>query len=179
VTLVPLDAPLVQLGGITTGRWAHTLDTHAGTLVSWPLHNHWDTNFQASQGGEILLRYRLTSSPSYDPAACTRFAVDQSVPPLIVRVPGAEVGGAGQWLQVEPQGAAEVQLKRAADGNGVIVHAINLGAEERTIRLTPAVAPQAAWLCSPLEENGAPLPVEDGRVEILLPPRCLACVRLA
>ncbi len=179
VTLAPLDAPLIQVGGITTGRWAHTLDTRTPTLVSWALHNHWDTNFQASQGGEILLRYRLTSTGGYDPAASTRFAAAASTPPLIVRVPGAEPGQGGQWLQVEPEGIAEIQLKRAVDGNGIIVHALNLTAEEQTIHLTPAVAPKAAWLCTPLEENGEALPIEDGRIALILPPRGLTSARLA
>ena len=169
VTLAPLDAPLIQVGGITTGRWAHKLDTHAATLVSWALHNHWDTNFQAAQGGEILLRYRLISSGGYDPAASARFAMAASTPPLIVRVPGAEPGQAGHWLQVDPEGVAEIQLKRAADGHGIIVHAFNLTAEERTIRLTPALPPKEAWICSPLEENGAPLPIDGGGFVLALP----------
>jgi hypothetical protein len=179
ITLVPLDAPLVQVGGITTGRWAHTLDTRAATLVSWALHNHWDTNFQASQGGEILLRYRLTSTRGYDPAASTRFAADHATPPLVVRVPGAEPRPGGQWLRVEPEGVAELHVKPAADGHGMIVHAINLTAVERTLGLTPAVAPKAAWVCSPLEENGAALAIEQGGVALVLPPRGVACVRLA
>jgi alpha-mannosidase len=179
VTLAPLDAPLIQVGGITTGRWAHTLDTHAATLISWALHNHWDTNFQAGQGGEILLRYRLTSSEGYDPAASTRFAASASTPPLIIRVPGAEPRQGGQWLQVDPEGVAEIQLKRAADGHGIIVHACNLTAEGRTIHLTPATPPKEAWICSPLEENGAPLPVDQGRVALPLPPRGVTCARLA
>lgn len=179
VALAPLDAPLIQVGGITTGRWAHRLDTQRATLVSWALHNHWDTNFQASQGGEILLRYRLTSFSQYDPAAITRFAMAAATPPLIVRVPGAEVGLRGQWLQVEPEGVAEIQLKRAADGQGIIVHAYNLTAESRTIRLTPAVVPDGAWVCSPLEENGAALAIEQGGVALSLPPRGVTCARLA
>ena len=179
ITLAPLDAPLVQLGGITTGRWAHTLATRTPTLVSWAIHNHWDTNFQASQGGEILLRYRLTSSAGYDPAASTRFAAAVFTPPLIVRVPGAEPRQGGQWLEVEPEGVAEIQLKRAVDGQGLIVHARNLTAEERTIHLKPAVAPQAAWLCTPLEENSAALAIAGGRFALTLPPRGLASARLS
>ena len=61
VTVAPLDSPLMQVGGITTGRWAQELDTSSAMLVSWALHNHWDTNFKASQGEAILQRYRLTS----------------------------------------------------------------------------------------------------------------------
>ncbi|MBK8048055.1 MAG: PAS domain S-box protein [Anaerolineales bacterium] len=172
VTLAPLDAPLIQVGGITTGRWAHVLDTHAAMLVSWALHNYWDTNFQASQGGEILFRYRLTSSGHYDAAASSRFAMNATTPPLIVRVPGAKPDQTGQWLKVDPEGIAEIQLKRAADGNGIIVHAYNLAAEPRTLLLTPAVAPHAAYACSPLEENGAALTMDHGRVACP-PPRGL------
>ncbi len=179
VTLAPLDAPLIQVGGITTGRWAHTLDAHAPTLVSWALHNHWDTNFQASQGGELLLRYRLTTTPGYDPAASTRFATAVSVPPLIVRVPGADPGGGGQWLHVEPEGVAEIHLKPAADGKGIIVHACNLLAEARTVYLKPVQPIQAAWLCSPLEENGTALPINGGQIALPLAPRGLTCARLA
>jgi hypothetical protein len=177
VTLAPLDAPLIQVGGITTGRWAHTLDTQSATLVSWALHNHWDTNFQASQGGELLLRYRLTSQPSYDPAAATRFAAEATVPPLIVRVPGADTKIVGQWLKVEPEGVAEVQLKRAADGRGVIVHAYNLADEAQSVTLTPVVAPAEAWFCSPIEEDGDRLAVTGGQIVLPLPPRGLCCMR--
>ena len=51
VTLVPLDAPLVHLGGITTGKWARTLEPEGPTIMSWALNNHWLVNFKASQAG--------------------------------------------------------------------------------------------------------------------------------
>ena len=62
VSIVPLDAPLVQVGGITNGHWAARLEPEAATLVSWALNNHWHTNFKASQGGEMVFRYVLTSA---------------------------------------------------------------------------------------------------------------------
>ena len=52
VTLVPLDAPLVHLGGITTGNWSRTLEPEGPTIMSWALNNHWMVNFKASQGGQ-------------------------------------------------------------------------------------------------------------------------------
>ena len=50
VTLVPLDAPLVHLGGITTGKWARTLEPEGPTIMSWALNNHWLVNFKAEPG---------------------------------------------------------------------------------------------------------------------------------
>ena len=179
VTLVPLDSPLIQVGGITSGRWAAHLDAHEATLVSWALHNHWDTNFKASQGEAILLRYRLTSRRGYDPAVSSRFAIETTVPPLIVRVPGAALGKRGQFRSVSPEGVAEVQLKRAADQRGLIVHAYNLTTTEQRIALRfVALNVTQAWLCSPLEDDREELVVVDNGVELLLPGRGVACARV-
>lgn len=179
IVLSPLDAPLVQVGGIQTGRWAEKLDANEATLVSWAAHNHWDTNFQAGQNGELLFRYRLTSMPKYTPAAAGRFAAEQMIPPIIVRVPGAEPGAAGQFLQVEPAGVADVQLKQAADGRGVIVRAFNLTAQAHNINLKfPALSPVAAWTCSPIEDDKDTLTIENNAVTLSVPPRSLACARI-
>ena len=179
VTLAPLDSPLIQVGGITTGRWAQTLDASQPTLVSWALHNHWDTNFKASQGQAILQRYRLTSSDRYDPAAASRFAIEAGLPPLIVRVPGAELGKSGTFMRAEPEGACEIQLKRAADRRGLIVHVYNLGDEPVEQRLGfPAAGLASAWICDPVELDGETLAVADNGVTIPVPPRSIACARV-
>ena len=179
VTLAPLDSPLIQLGGITTGRWAHELDARGATLVSWALHNHWDTNFKASQGEAILQRYRLTSTGRYDPAASSRFAMEAGLPPLIVRVPGAELGASGIFMQADPEGACELQLKRAADGRGLIVHAYNLGEEAVEQRLQfPGLALESACECDPVEVDGESLTVSDGGFTLSVPPRSVACARV-
>ena len=179
IVLTPIDSPLVQLGGITTGRWASKLDTSHATLVSWALHNHWDTNFKASQGEDSLLRYRLTSGAGYDPAAASRFASEKVVPPLIVRVPGATTGKSGQFLDVKPQGVAEVQLKRAADGRGIILHAYNFTEEPQDLSLGfPGMALASACVCSPLEEDGQALFILDESIKLQVGSRSVACARV-
>ncbi len=179
IVLAPIDAPLVQVGGIQTGRWLDHLDAHDATLVSWPVNNYWTTNFQASQGGELLFRYRLTSMPAYDPAAAGRFAAGQLVPPIIIRVPGANTGTSGQFLSVEPEGVADVQIKSAADGRGLIVHAFNLTHEVQSLGLAFAAGqPVGAWGCSPIEEDGEALTITAEGVRLQAPPRSHACARI-
>ena len=179
VTLAPQDSPLIQVGGITTGRWAETLDASQATLVSWALHNHWDTNFKASQGEAILQRYRLTSTAAFDPAASSRFAMAASVPPLIVRVPGAAIGASGTFMQAEPEGECELQLKRAADGRGLIAHAHNLSerAVEQRLRF-PGRTLAKAWRCGPTEVAGERLAVDADSFTFIVPARSLASARL-
>ena len=179
VTVAPLDSPLMQVGGITTGRWASQLDSSKATLVSWALHNHWDTNFKASQGEAILQRYRLTSSAGYDPAASSRFAMDASLPPLIVRVPGASLGDSGAFMQPEPEGECELQLKRAEDGRGLILHSYNLGNEEVEQRLHfPGRKLASAHLCDPTEVDGEPLEIKNDGFTLHVTGRSVACARV-
>ncbi len=179
VTIVPLDSPLIQVGGITTGKWAYHLDTTQSTLVSWALHNHWDTNFKASQGEDTLMRYRLTSTPNYDPAVSSKFAMNATIPPLIVRVPGADVGTSGTFMTVSDHAQCEVQLKRANDGDGLIIHAYNLSndAQELTCGFN-VMSITEAYECNPIEVNGDSLDITNNAVTFSVPARSVACVRV-
>ncbi len=178
VVLAPIDAPLVQVGGITTGRWAQHLEAASPTLVSWPVNNYWTTNFVASQGGELLFRYRLTSGPTYDPAAASRFAAGFLAPPVIVRAPGAEPQAGGQFLKVAPEGVADVQVKAADDGRGWVIHAFNLTASSQQVALGFDRPLAAACTCSPIEDDGAELALTGSVVHLEAPPRSLASVRV-
>jgi hypothetical protein len=179
IVIVPMDAPLVQVGGIQTGRWAERLQINEPTLLSWPVQNHWTTNFQAKQSGKLLFRYRLTSIPGYDSAAASRFAAEQLVPPIVVRAPQALPGPAGTFLAVTPEGAADVQVKRAADGRGLIVRAFNFADRPQRISIRfPTLRIAAACACSPVEDDGQALDVAGAAVDVDIPPRSLACARV-
>ena len=58
ITLAPLDAPLLQVGGMTANllgpvAWEEWLDEaiESTTLYSWAQNNHWFTNYKADQPG--------------------------------------------------------------------------------------------------------------------------------
>ena len=101
--LAPLDAPLVQLGGITTGKAAHELRPEGSALMSWALNNHWMVNFKASQGGEIPLRYRLTTHDgACDDATANRWAAEEAMPAIVLRDEVRRGGGASHEAQLRP-----------------------------------------------------------------------------
>lgn len=178
ITLVPVDAPLVQVGGITTGRWADRLEPAEPTIVSWPVQNHWDTNFKGGQGDELLFRYRLTSQSAYDPVAASRFAAEILSPPLIVRVPdAAEVGG--RLFTIEPEGVVDVQVQGSLEGDGYMVTFSNQAPVSQRVKFGFAGTPiAAAYRCSPLEEVLEPLLLDEDQLTILAAPRTLTFVRL-
>lgn len=186
VTLVPLDAPLVQLGGINTGKAMRTFEPEGDAVYSWALNNHWMVNFQASQDGEIPLRYRLTThAGGCDDVAATRYATDVSTPPLVLRdwLRHDGVAPSGQFLGVDDDGV-ELASKLAEDGDGIIVRLHDQRGAERTVplRFVAAAAAGRTVTVQPTsileEDTGDALPVVDGAVAVPLPARGVVSLRV-
>ncbi len=172
VTLVPLDAPLVHLGGVTTGTWSRTLRPEGPTLVSWALHNHWLVNFKASQGGLIPLRYRLTTHAGpVDPGAAARFAAEAAVPPVVLRDLAPRGDRRRGFVRVE-DGAPVLLTAKPADADPVEValRVQNLSREAVRANLAFDTPPSSARAAGPLEEAGAALTLEGGVVAVDVPP---------
>ncbi|MGH2532313.1 MAG: glycosyl hydrolase-related protein [Thermomicrobiales bacterium] len=180
VTITPLDAPLVHIGGITTGRWARKLEPEGPTIMSWALQNHWMVNFKASQGGDIPLRYRLTTHAGpCDDVAAARFGAEAATPPIVLRDYLRTGAPTGRFLDVPAAAPVLVTAKPAEDGDGIIVRVQNVSAEEHSVPLRfLAAAPASACLTSPLEVNGDALPVDDGTLNVPVRARAVQSVRV-
>ncbi|NJX14388.1 glycoside hydrolase family 38 C-terminal domain-containing protein [Tamlana crocina] len=75
------DTPLVQFGGINTGRYYYKNPVkNKGHIYSWVLNNYWVTNFRASQFGELNWRYQITSSENKSNTFATKFGWGNRVP---------------------------------------------------------------------------------------------------
>jgi alpha-mannosidase len=178
VTLAPLDAPLAQLGGITTFKAAPELEPDGPAVYSWALNNHWSVNFRAFQEGEIPLRYRLTTHAGpCDDAAAARFAAEAATPPLVLRDWIRRGEASGAFLEVDDDGV-ELTLKPAEDGDGIVVRLHDQRGEPRTVRLRFATPPASVHRTSILEEDGEPLAPDDGAVAIEIGARELVSLRV-
>lgn len=180
VTIVPLDAPLAHIGGITTGKWARTLEPEGPTVMSWALNNHWFTNFAASQQGVIPFRYRLTTHAGpVDDQAAARFGAEQATPPVVFRgyAHGAETQGS--YVEVPESSQVLVTMKPAEDGEGVILRVQSIAESIQSVRIGfPSGAPYAAHLCSSLEETAAPVAVVDGGLTVQVGPYSVQSIRI-
>jgi alpha-mannosidase len=179
VTLAPLDAPLAQLGGITTGRAAQVLVPDGPAVYSWALNNHWSVNFRAFQEGEIPLRYRLTThAGGCDDAAAARFAVAAATPPLVLRDWLRRGAAQGQFLALDDDGV-ELAVKPSDDGDGIVVRLHDQRGHARSVGMRFAARPASVHVVSPLELDGEALALGgDGHVAIPLGARELVSIRV-
>jgi alpha-mannosidase len=179
VTICPLDAPLVQLGGITTGKAASELRPEGPALFSWALNNHWMVNFKASQGGRIPLRYRLTThAGGCDDAAAGRFAAEEATPPIVLRDYVPRGSRTGRLVAVDDPGV-EMTAKPAEDGDGVVVRLHDVDGAERAVELHfEAATPASACRVSPVEEDGEPLELAGRAVRVPLGGRGVTSLRV-
>ena len=131
ITWATLDAPLVEVGGITAtllggqtnpGVWRKKIEP-TQKLYSWALNNHWETNYRAYQDGLITLRYALRPHTAYEPVAATKFATGLSQPLVVARSTGKD------WsvprLQLSGKDIVALVFKPSEDGKAWILTLYN------------------------------------------------------
>jgi hypothetical protein len=142
ITWVALDAPLIEVGGITATKlnsqtdpevWLRHLDP-TQTFFSWVMNNHWGTNYRAWQAGPVTFRYALRPHKGADFARATQFATGLSQPLVVIAAAGA-VSMVGALLHVEPADVVVEELKRSADGKDWIVRLFNASDRPADVRL--------------------------------------------
>lgn len=88
VTVVSIDAPLIQLGEIRTDAivtgWLERAES-SPTLFSYVMNNYWETNYRAAQDDEVEFRYALRVHGAFDDEEAERFGLEEARP-LLVRV---------------------------------------------------------------------------------------------
>jgi hypothetical protein len=171
VTLVPLDAPLAHLGGITTGKWHRTLQPEGPTIMSWALNNHWLVNFKSSQSGPIPLRYRLTThrGPA-DAAAAARFAAEAAVPPVALRDIAPTGKREDSFFALDSAAPELATAKPGEEAGWIALRLQNLARDETEAVVTFTVPPAAARAADPIEHPLEVLPLDGARLRVALRP---------
>ncbi|MFM8926756.1 MAG: glycoside hydrolase family 38 C-terminal domain-containing protein [Rhodoluna sp.] len=182
MTVAPIDAPLMQLGGITTAKAAAKLSPEGPVLMSWALNNHWMVNFKASQGGIIPLRYQITThAGSADDVAAAKFASEVHHPAIIMRDyerRGSELSKS--FLSLTSDSSLNVSAKEALDGRGVILRVHSAVRSTQQVKLNIAnFGYSKAHLVSALEEDlGKALAINGGEIAFELKPSEYLSIRL-
>jgi alpha-mannosidase len=161
LTWVTIDAPLVEIGGITanltfgSGRpddWlAHVEPSQK--LLSWVMNNHWYTNYRAEQEGPTLFRYSVRPhAGGYDPVAAMRFGIEQSQPLQVVDrlAPGQNLLSLEGW----PDNVLVSAMKPSNDGKSIILRLYEVAGKATQVALRWNTSqPKLVWLSNPYEEQ--------------------------
>jgi alpha-mannosidase len=143
VTWATLDAPLVEVGGITATMlgsqkipavWRKHIES-TQTFYSWVMNNHWGTNYLAYQQGPVNFRYALRPHGGADIAAASRFAIGLSQP-LLPANSGSHEHTSTSMLKIEPASVLLTELKPSDDGKAWIVRLFGASSEDSHARVT-------------------------------------------
>ncbi|MCK5650126.1 MAG: hypothetical protein KAJ42_02060, partial [Gemmatimonadetes bacterium] len=138
VTVVSIDAPLLQLGEIRTDAivtgWLDQAEP-SGTLLSYVMNNYWETNYRAAQDGIHQVEYSLRPHDGFDEAEAERFALERAQPLVAIATHPWEVHTRAPF-KIDGRRVVVTALKRAEDGRGYLVRLYNPGRVQDTVRIT-------------------------------------------
>ncbi len=199
VTLTPVDAHLVEFGGL----WPYYV-SHAhrgaipsdfkqqfvtgeavtkGHLYSLAMATNFQTNFQPSQCGERVLRYSLTSDGgSLDVAASRDFGWGRMNPmiPVVIHKPvSGDQPPAQSFVSVSESNVVLSALKRADDGDGFILRLMETEGRASSVAIdVPFITIASATETTLIEADVRELTSTSHAVQIDVTPFSVSTIRL-
>ena len=174
VTLSCIDSHLLEFGGLWPcyvsqahhgvtppdfGReFVKPSELTKGYMYSFVLDSNFRTNFQPVQQGDMLFRYSITThEKGWKEGNCRDFGWAICNPLIPVQVNGKKKGTLDRkmsFCQVDKPNVFLLTLKRAEDGDGIIVRLIETEGKDVTATLTiPHLTIKQAYRTNLVEEN--------------------------
>jgi hypothetical protein len=154
VTFTALEAPIVELGDITGNildgarqaeRWRKKIPA-TQTIFSWPVNNHWDTNFPPEQSGVITTTYCLLLHGAYDVVNASRFGMEQNRPLVAVRTATNPVKKS--LLSLDNPKVQVAALKVSEDNKAMIVRLRSVSDQPEKVTMGfPSAQPRSISMC--------------------------------
>jgi hypothetical protein len=158
VVLSPLDSPLVTLGGMTASTWPRQLSLKRAHLFAYVMNNYWYTNYKASQGGQQVFRFSLTSAKG---GFSKRDAVERGwemFSPLVAQSGGGPLkpvlsAPATSLVGLEPAGVPLMAFKQAEDGDGFVLRVCDFAGAGGSLKLTLPKPARETFTCDLVEAH--------------------------
>jgi hypothetical protein len=162
VTWSPVDAPLVEVGGITANLigsqtnpdvWIQHLQP-SQTIYSWVMNNHWHTNYRAEQEGPTVFRYAIRPHKGFAADDAAKFGVGCSQP--LICIPASGPAPDKPRLALSSGKVVITAFKPSDDGKAWIVRLFGASGKTERIKLSWASpAPRQVWLSDTSEQPRA------------------------
>jgi alpha-mannosidase len=162
ITWVTLDAPLIEVGGITATLlnsqtnpdvWRKKIE-RTQKFYSWAMNNHWGTNYRAYQNGPTLFRFILRPHRGRNNSAeATRFATAFTQPLLVTREDARL--SSKPLLKLSSDDVIVTGLKPSDDQRGWIVRLFGASDKHQKVKLQWGERkPKAIYLSGTNERAG-------------------------
>ncbi len=160
ITWITLDAPLVQVGGLTANLinsqsnpavWRKKVGS-TQKLYSWAMNNHWGTNYRAYQEGPHVFRFILRPHRGHDPVAASRLAIAASQPLLPTGARGPKPPRSSRLSLTSPE-VLVTGFKPSDDGRALILRLWGATGKETKTDLTWSMPTPAALAISDSSEQ--------------------------
>lgn len=185
-------APLLTFNDFFKGLWRSKLGGLNGSVFAYAFNNYWDTNYKASQGGEMVFGFALRlGSGDFEPVTATRFGWESLATMRDPRNPTHRQLQGTTLLNHLPQPSTQSLLQIHSPGGVVVVGGMTWQDEHLYIRLynTATVPAQARLEFSRwtprealhVELAGRPLerlPVRAKSVQVFIPARRVVTLAL-
>lgn len=138
IVLSSVEIPLMQFGGINTGRYQAGAVPESTHIYGWPMNNYWTTNFNADQHGGHTWLFSLTSRQGNSILEATRFGWGHRTPFLPRVLPGGGVdddNDQGEFLSGWPENILLISAMPGQDGQSAVFHVRETGGTPCTFRL--------------------------------------------
>jgi len=159
VTWSPVDAPLVEVGGITANLigsqtnpdvWIQHLQP-SQTIYSWVMNNHWHTNYRADQEGPTVFRYAIRPHKGFAADDAAKFGADCSQP--LICIPASGPASAKPRLVLSSDKVVITAFKPSDDGKAWIVRLFGASGKTEKVKLSWAnPVPRQVWLSDTSEQ---------------------------
>jgi len=159
VTWSPVDAPLVEVGGITANLIGSQTDPSvwiqhlapSQTIYSWVMNNHWHTNYRAEQEGPTVFRFAIRPHKRFAPDDAARFGIACSQP--LIAMPASGPLPAKPRLELSSDKVVVTAFKPSDDGKAWIVRLFGASGQTEKVKLAWAKpAPHQLWLSDTSEK---------------------------
>ncbi len=154
VTWSALEAPLIEWGGLTGnildgGRqpWLWQKEIPQSSLIySWPVNNHWDTNFPLEQGAIMKQQYSLNIHDSYDVVAANRFGMETQRPFIIVQTSSNLINN--PIVSIDNERLVVSTIKKTGDNKAVLLRLRSISDKPELVKLSwPPRKPREVFEC--------------------------------
>jgi alpha-mannosidase len=163
VTWSAIESPLLEWGGLSGnildgGRqpwyWLKEVPK-SSRIYSWPLNNHWDTNFPLEQGGLMQQRYAVIMHNAYDVVAANRFGMEASRP--LIAVQTRHNLFSKSLVRINNERLVISTIKKTSDNKAILLRIRSISDKTETLSLDwPSGKPKEINRCTAGEEPGQP-----------------------